>query len=78
MAALNQGKIIKGLEQLAESPDPRNFFFDFLKVFGFSKTRLSGFRRMTRPGISQLLKVTTVLPNKSISGKRLTAISQNR
>lgn len=40
MAALNQGKIIKGLEQLTESPDPRNFFFDFLKVFGFSKTTI--------------------------------------
>lgn len=40
MTALNQGKIIKGLEQLTETPDPQNFFFDFLKVFGFSKTTI--------------------------------------
>ena len=37
MAALNQAKIIKGLENLTNSLNPDSFFFDFLKVFGFSQ-----------------------------------------
>lgn len=37
MAALNQAKIIKGLENLTENLNQGSFFFDFLKVFGFSQ-----------------------------------------
>lgn len=37
MAALNQAKIIKGLENLTANLDQDSFFFDFLKVFGFSQ-----------------------------------------
>lgn len=37
MAALNQAKIIKGLENLTKNLDQDSFFFDFLKVFGFSQ-----------------------------------------
>lgn len=37
MAALNQAKIIKGLENLTSNLDQDSFFFDFLKVFGFSQ-----------------------------------------
>lgn len=34
MAALNQAKIIKGLETLIASISPETFFFDFLKLYG--------------------------------------------
>ena len=37
MAALNQAKIIKGLENLTDNLNQDSFFFDFLKVFGFSQ-----------------------------------------
>ena len=37
MAALNQAKIIKGLENLTKNLVQDSFFFDFLKVFGFSQ-----------------------------------------
>ena len=37
MAALNQAKIIKGLENLTNNLNQNSFFFDFLKVFGFSQ-----------------------------------------
>lgn len=37
MAALNQAKIIKGLENLTNNLNQNSFFFDFLKIFGFSQ-----------------------------------------
>lgn len=37
MATLNQAKIIKGLENLTNNLNQNSFFFDFLKVFGFSQ-----------------------------------------
>lgn len=37
MAALNQAKIIKGLENLTDNLNQDSFFFDFLKIFGFSQ-----------------------------------------
>lgn len=40
MAALNQAKIIKGLENLSKNLDQDSFFFDFLKVFGFSQSTI--------------------------------------
>ncbi len=37
MAALNHAKIIKGLENLTNNLNQNSFFFDFLKIFGFSQ-----------------------------------------
>ena len=40
MAALNQAKIIKALEKLAVEATPSNFFFGFLKAFGFANSTI--------------------------------------
>lgn len=40
MATLNQGNIIKGLENLTAKLNRDSFFFDFLKVFGFSRSTI--------------------------------------
>lgn len=40
MAALNQAKIIKALEKLAVEVTPSNFFFGFLKAFGFANSTI--------------------------------------
>lgn len=40
MAALNQAKIIKALEKLTVEATPSNFFFGFLKAFGFANSTI--------------------------------------
>lgn len=40
MAALNQAKIIKALEKLTAEATPQNFFFGFLKAFGFANSTI--------------------------------------
>lgn len=40
MTTINQAKIIKGLEQLSSKLDKTTFFFEFLKIYGFSKVTI--------------------------------------
>lgn len=48
MAALNQAKIITGLEELTANLNKSTFFFEFLKVYGFSKSTIQKLEKNDR------------------------------